>query len=127
MSLKDGLIRQTEDAINKVAERRKSLEDELEQIRAEETEARELLQLIKTGQVQRSRNYPLQRHTIDSVLAAIETLPSHFDNVQLARALNISATSSPKWGKRMVDEGILEVTYAPPIGVKKSTRYKKVV
>jgi uncharacterized protein (DUF3084 family) len=56
ISYKDGMIAQTEQAINAKRKRRRELEEEIQTLEQEENEARAILQLLKTGSAPAMRN-----------------------------------------------------------------------
>lgn len=106
-SLKASLIHQTERAIDGLRERRATIEPELEQIDRELQEAREMLQLLKTGAV----NVPQQkrRAQINESYASevLNILDSEFTTHDFAEAADISNSAAAAWLKRFTDNNLL--------------------
>lgn len=90
--LKDQMIIKAEEAVNQQRKRREILEEELAQINAKESEARELLQLLKTGSVATSNGKPKPPGN-EEFLEAVEAIGSEFPEwtaAQVAELLGIS-------------------------------------
>lgn len=110
MSLKDGLILQTEQAIDKLRERRSHIEPELAQIDKEIKEARELLHLLKTGNATINVNGtgPSRKLlTYEEVQLLLEDMPEQFGGQELAEALDSTISTTRSWAKRLVKDGFL--------------------
>jgi hypothetical protein len=92
MSLKEQMILKAEEAVNQQRKRREILEEELAQINAKESEARELLQLLKIGNVPVSNGKP-KAPTNEEFLEALETVGAGgepFTSQQVADLLDMS-------------------------------------
>lgn len=105
-SLKASLIHQTERAIDGLRKRRAELEPELQVIDRELEEAREMLQLLKTGTV----NVPQQKKKqikASYALEVLDALDSEFSTHEFAEAADITNGAGANWCKRYMDEGRL--------------------
>ena len=129
MALRDSLIQQTEQAIDGLRKREQVLNTDLQQVQHELSEARAMLQLIKTGKAQngdKPSRSTRQRLNQDEVLDIIADLPDTFTSVQLSDALGVVREQATLWGNRMVKAGILTVVYQGKVRDPRPTEWAKV-
>jgi response regulator of citrate/malate metabolism len=106
-SLKASLIHQTERAIDGLRKRRDDIEPELAEINREIDEARELLQLLKTGAVSmpiKQKKKPINESYAREVLDALD---SEFTTHDFAEAAEISNSAASVWLKRFMGSNLL--------------------
>lgn len=106
-SLKASLIHQTERAIDGLRKRRDEIEPELELIDREINEAREMLQLLKTGTISVPQKH--QRKLINAfyALEVLDALDAEFTTHEFAEAAEVTKGAAANWCKRFMDEGRL--------------------
>lgn len=106
-SLKASLIRQTEQAIDDLRKRRDIIEPELAEVNREIDEARELLQLLRTGMITVPAKQKKKQINESYALEALDALDSEFTTHDFAEAAEISINAAANWLKRFMDEGLL--------------------
>jgi chromosome segregation ATPase len=106
-SLKASLIHQTERAIDGLCKRRAGLEPELEQLDREIDEARELLQLLKTGMVNVPQRKRRAQINASYALEVLEALDSEFTTHEFAEAAEISNKAAALWLRRFMDDNLV--------------------
>jgi hypothetical protein len=114
MSLKDNLIQQTEQAVDKLRIRRMDLERDLAQVSAEENEARDMLYFLKNGTVppvEKNGSTQTTRTLLrkEDVLAMIDEMEEEFIASELASALECTHGAALGWCKKFVKAGVLVV------------------
>jgi serine protease inhibitor len=105
-NLKAHLISQTEHVIDGLRKRRAEIEPELQHIDRELNEAREMLQLLKTGAVvvPQSKRVQINESYAREVLDALD---SEFTTHDFAEAADISNSAAAAWLKRFTDNNLL--------------------
>ena len=114
MSLKDNLIQQTEQAVDKLRVRRMDLERDLAQVTTEENEARDMLYFLKNGTVAPVEKNGATQTTRtllreEDVLAMIDEMEPTFVASELAAALECTSGAALGWCKKFVKMGVLVV------------------
>src|SRR4051812_41180907 len=103
-NLKASLIHQTERAIDGLRKRRAELEPELERIDRELEEGREMLQLLKTGEISVPQKQPKRQINASYALEVLDALDDEFTTHDYAEAAEISIKAAAVWCKRFMDE-----------------------
>jgi hypothetical protein len=106
-NLKASLIHQTERAIDGLRKRRAELEPELEHIDRELQEGREMLQLLKTGEISVPQKQAKKQINASYALEVLDALDSEFTTHDYAEAAEISKPAASAWCKRYMEEGRL--------------------
>lgn len=124
MSLRESLLRQTEQAVDEVRKRRVDLEAELQVVQAEEDEAREMLRLLKNGALPPDKKEKPKLRQED-VLAILPDMPMEFKASDLAEVLDCTQAAASAWCKVLVKTGNLMVKVPGGPG-SKPTVFRKV-